>query len=230
MERRDMTGWIPDVVPDQTIESQWGNTIRNRTVTPFANLAARDVAIPTPVEGMTVWINDLNRIEVYDGAAWRPLAGGEIGYAVNPNSISGIQQTRVSIVTVVATVPPGNRRIRVTGSSMIFKGAGDAAAASVIEIFVDGNAQIARNTSVDSNEQATLTLEWRGNMNGGAHTFELRLYTAASFINAGGNSSIAVDDIGPATVWAVTQQPGAPGAETRPVPDLEPEPKRAEDA
>jgi hypothetical protein len=65
-----MTQWLPDVVPDQTIESAWGNTIRNRTITPFANAAARTAAIPAPIVGQTTYQEDTKTIETWNGSAW----------------------------------------------------------------------------------------------------------------------------------------------------------------
>ena len=46
------------------------NTVSDQTVMSFADSAARGSAIPTPVEGMTSYLDDLNRIEVYNGSAW----------------------------------------------------------------------------------------------------------------------------------------------------------------
>jgi hypothetical protein len=36
----------------------------------FASTAARDAAIPSPVEGMVSWLNDTNRLYVHTGTAW----------------------------------------------------------------------------------------------------------------------------------------------------------------
>jgi len=36
----------------------------------FASTAARDAAIPSPVEGMVSWLNDTNRLYVHNGTAW----------------------------------------------------------------------------------------------------------------------------------------------------------------
>ena len=83
-----MTAWIPDVVPDQTIESAWGNTIRDRTVTPFANVAARTTAIPTPKAGMVTWLDDVKRLEVYNGTVWRPMSN-----KTNPTAVIGSSPT-----------------------------------------------------------------------------------------------------------------------------------------
>ena len=70
-----MSDWIPDVVPEADIESQWGNKIRDRTVTPFASRAARAAAIPTPTEGMATWLRDEDALEVWDGVNWVGVGG-----------------------------------------------------------------------------------------------------------------------------------------------------------
>jgi hypothetical protein len=66
-------GWLPDVVTDEVIASSWGNNIRDRTVTPFANVAARTAAITAPEVGMVTWLDDLKRLEVYNGTSWIPI-------------------------------------------------------------------------------------------------------------------------------------------------------------
>jgi hypothetical protein len=70
-----MTGWIPDVVPDAVVASSWGNTIRDRTVTPFADAAARTAAILVPKLGMVTFLQNVKRLEVWDGSgSWKPVS------------------------------------------------------------------------------------------------------------------------------------------------------------
>lgn len=45
------------------------------TVVPFASAAARDAAIPAPVEGMVCSLADTDTLYRYDGTAWHPVAG-----------------------------------------------------------------------------------------------------------------------------------------------------------
>ena len=59
------TGWVADVIPDEPIESVWGNTIRDRTITPFTNAAERNAAIPIPEPGMTCLLLDTAAIVTY---------------------------------------------------------------------------------------------------------------------------------------------------------------------
>ena len=111
-----MTVWLPNVVPDEPIESAWGNTIRDRTVTPFANVAARTAAIAAPTEGMISYLADTGAFEQYYGATvgWRPpwnTAWGEIGRTVNANVNQGSIATIVDVngTTLAAAVLAGRR-------------------------------------------------------------------------------------------------------------------------
>lgn len=71
--------WIPDVVMNETIESAWGNLIRDRTVTGFADAAERDAAIPTPAVGQACFLESTGGFYVHDGGVWRGLPRGLIG-------------------------------------------------------------------------------------------------------------------------------------------------------
>jgi hypothetical protein len=44
--------------------------LMDQAVQRFADSTARGSAIPSPTEGMTSYLDDLNRIEVYNGSAW----------------------------------------------------------------------------------------------------------------------------------------------------------------
>src|SRR5262245_44789459 len=90
-------GWIPDVVPDAAIESQWGNTVRNRTLTPFANAAARDTAIPTPVAGMICYLTGSNVVQVYNGSKWVTISPQSATVAATQSTSSA---TYVDLTTV----------------------------------------------------------------------------------------------------------------------------------
>ena len=81
--------------------------VLDRAVPRFATAAARAATITAPVEGMMSWLQDVNRLDVYNGSSWAPvLTGGTwqsyspswTGSVSNPNigngSISG-QYSRV---------------------------------------------------------------------------------------------------------------------------------------
>jgi hypothetical protein len=45
--------------------------LMDQTVMSFAGTAARGSAIPSPVEGMTSFLEDLDQVEIYSNSAWR---------------------------------------------------------------------------------------------------------------------------------------------------------------
>jgi hypothetical protein len=53
---------------------------RTHTVQSFVSAAARTAAFPAPHEGAVTWLEDVNRLEVYDGTAWRRVSAGQ-GFA-----------------------------------------------------------------------------------------------------------------------------------------------------
>lgn len=48
---------------------------RNASVRVFASAAARDSAIPTPTEGMTCYLTDVDLFQIYTGSAWAAIGG-----------------------------------------------------------------------------------------------------------------------------------------------------------
>ena len=51
------------------------NRLDKYAVNPFADAAARDAAIPTPVQGQLAQTLDDNKVWRYDGTAWLPFSG-----------------------------------------------------------------------------------------------------------------------------------------------------------
>jgi len=49
--------------------------LMDQSVMVFADSSARSSAIPTPSEGMVTYVEDANRVEVYDGSAFGPIGG-----------------------------------------------------------------------------------------------------------------------------------------------------------
>jgi hypothetical protein len=89
--------WIPDVNPDELIESAWGNTIRDHVVHVFASEAERAAAIPAPDEGMVAYLTGSKVADVYSGTAWIPFSLGATAAAGNSVPV------RLRSETVVAT-------------------------------------------------------------------------------------------------------------------------------
>ena len=61
---------IPDVVGGNTIESQWGNDIRNRALMRYIDSAARDASVPLPVAGEMAYLTSTTELTIYDGTSW----------------------------------------------------------------------------------------------------------------------------------------------------------------
>ena len=59
----------PDNVPADLAAAV--NALESRGVMRFATVAARSAAIPSPIQGMTTWCNDIKRLDTYDGTAWQ---------------------------------------------------------------------------------------------------------------------------------------------------------------
>ncbi len=58
-------------VAGQILTAAEMNVVSDQTVMSFAGTAARGSAIPSPVEGMTSYLEDSNILSIYDGSAWR---------------------------------------------------------------------------------------------------------------------------------------------------------------
>jgi hypothetical protein len=59
--------------------------LMDQSIMSFAGTAARGSAIPSPVEGMTTYLENTNRLEVYTGSSYQavPLGTGSIVQVVN---------------------------------------------------------------------------------------------------------------------------------------------------
>jgi hypothetical protein len=68
--------WIPNVNPNELVQSAWGNTIRDHVINTFATAADRDAAIPAPFDGQACYVAALDQLLVWTDktptASWRP--------------------------------------------------------------------------------------------------------------------------------------------------------------
>ncbi|MFI7009961.1 hypothetical protein [Streptomyces sp. NPDC050145] len=60
-----------------------------KTVMSFKSASVRGATITAPREGMLTWLEDLNRLEAYDGASWVVLAAGTAGWSNVPFNTAG---------------------------------------------------------------------------------------------------------------------------------------------
>ncbi len=63
----------------EVLEASEMNTISDQTVMVFADAAARSAAIPSPTEGMLTFLEDVNALEVFNGATFEAV-GGAAGF------------------------------------------------------------------------------------------------------------------------------------------------------
>jgi hypothetical protein len=62
--------------------------LMDQTVMSFAGTAARGSAIPSPVEGMYTHLEDTDRLEFWNGSAWRSPFGATLISSVSPAAVS----------------------------------------------------------------------------------------------------------------------------------------------
>lgn len=64
---------MSDVVFEETIEEEWGNDIRDRTVQRYDSVATRTSEHGTPTAGDLSYLEDTGDVDVYHSGAWRHL-------------------------------------------------------------------------------------------------------------------------------------------------------------
>jgi hypothetical protein len=199
-----VTGWIPDVVPDQVIASAWGNQIRDRTVTPFANAAARNAAIVAPVVGMATFLDDTNALEVYDGALWRPVVGigSRIGYAAV--TAADVTQGASATVATISITPATNRLVKIEAMSTYSMVSGSSNGNTYARIGVDGTfgaTHHAANHSLGTGGIAGGSAWQYSTLTAAAHTVIISATNAATTACAmrfsAGSGALAIYDYGP---------------------------------
>lgn len=53
------------------------NALAQRGVMRFSSASARGATLTSPVEGMLTWLQDINRLDLYDGSAWVAVSVGQ---------------------------------------------------------------------------------------------------------------------------------------------------------
>ena len=74
---------IPNVIPGEPVESDWGNDIRDRAITRYADATARGLSLPFPEAGAVTWIGDPGQLDVWDGTTWVELV-------LDPDLVAGL--------------------------------------------------------------------------------------------------------------------------------------------
>ena len=70
---------IPDVLPGEPIEADWGNPIRDRTAQRYLDAAERDTLNPVPVSGDLAYLVTPADLQFYNGAEWVTLLTEALG-------------------------------------------------------------------------------------------------------------------------------------------------------
>jgi len=102
---------VPDVTPGGTIQTAWGNDIRDRAIMRYASAAARDVSVPVPVDGDVAWLQDVDKLTIYDGTVWAqvgpldelPPAVSLTGLVLSLTAGAGVNE-RIGILSNIDTV------------------------------------------------------------------------------------------------------------------------------
>ena len=98
---------MPNVILDETIETEWGNAIRDRTVQRYANVTERSALIPSPTEGDLAYMEDTNTVLYYDGSNWRQLSDvGSVLMGGIKGAAGGFSLGTYSPTTVSLTFTP----------------------------------------------------------------------------------------------------------------------------
>ena len=102
--------------------------LMDQSVMTFASSAARGSAIPSPTEGMTSYLDDLNRIEVYNGSAWGAV--GTILQVVSTaktDTFSTTSTSHTDVTGLTATITPSSTssKILVMATVNVSTGAND---------------------------------------------------------------------------------------------------------
>ena len=85
-----MTGWKNWAVGEVVTEPDFQSYVQDQVVQVYAGSSARATALGTAVaEGMVSYLEDVNAVEVYDGAAWVSIATGDISAVTAGTGLTG---------------------------------------------------------------------------------------------------------------------------------------------
>jgi len=114
---------IPDVTPGGTIQTAWGNQIRDRAVMRYASAAARDASVLVPVSGDLAWLDDVNELTIFNALVWQVHVRGNHNHAGNiiGSQVPGVEDLTSgsfipwpSNLSTTFTVPDGMTRLYAT--------------------------------------------------------------------------------------------------------------------
>jgi hypothetical protein len=90
------------VVVGQVIDPVvWGNPLWDQSVQTFTSAADRTAQFTGPKQGAVTWLEDLKRLEVFDGSNWKPLPGNSTSVA---NAALVLSTTEASAATLPLSI------------------------------------------------------------------------------------------------------------------------------
>lgn len=102
---------LTDAPDASKLAKDLADAIAPRSVMRFASASARGATLTTPVEGMTTWLQDVNRLEVYDGSSWvtppqslsSTTSGLSTASGFSLNDFAAYREGRVTTIDVYLT-------------------------------------------------------------------------------------------------------------------------------
>jgi len=157
-------------VAGQILTAAEMNIVSDQTVMTFAGTAARGSAIPTPSEGMAVYLQDSNIVSLYDGADWKNslgVTGGilQVVSTTKTDTFTTTSNTFVDITGLSASITPSSTNSKILA---IF-----AIGALEVGASVDASVNLVRNSTAIAHpasgaRAATIQSNYEGNLiNGG---------------------------------------------------------------
>jgi len=143
---------IPDVVGGETILTSWGNPIRDRVISRYADATERATLVPVPIVGDPSYLEGSASLELYNGAAWIPylptrdgamtgdlyLAGFNIRDAISLRALDG------AVFDIRGGVSTHLIRIRISDETILY----DSAQIARVTIKEEGSLELDANTKV----------------------------------------------------------------------------------
>jgi len=117
--------------------------LMDQSVMVFADSSARSSAIPSPSEGMVTYVEDANRVEVFDGSAFGPIGG--ILQVVSTTktdtfTASLAQGTETAITGLSASITPSSTSSKILVQVAISSGATNDNVSQFYTLFRDSTA------------------------------------------------------------------------------------------
>lgn len=105
----------PNILTAQDVNTY----LMNQSVMTFANAAARTAALTAPTEGMVTYLQDVDELEVYNGASWLRLviSSDDEGLTVNGNLYANTGNLIANRATATSGTAAGGLALQVDGTT-----------------------------------------------------------------------------------------------------------------